>query len=348
MVKRIGTHNESKAMTKCKNDAREEIAAQMQRLLIEKGSRMYSLVRKLMFESEPNIECEEIRDALHYFLEKYWTDLARPTLMCLSCEAVGGDCQKVTSITIPMMLIAGGIDLHDDIIDKSKVKNDRPTVFGRFGGDVALLTGDALMFRGFTTLDQALKDIPKQKARMILRILNKAFFELGDAEAMELTLRGKISAVPEAYLRIINKKAADVEAYTYISALMGSGTTEERTALKKYGRILGMLAIIRDDLIDMTDEEELMHRLGTEIAPLPLVYAALDAQARASINIILSKKTKTMKDTRRIIEISAANNGLICTRRKMDELITEGLLCLNAIKNRKRELQLFIRSMNVI
>lgn len=346
MINRIRLLGESKT-TKCKNNAKEELVTQIRRLLRERGSKMYGLARSLMFENEPNIQCEEVREALHYFLDEYWTDLARPTLMCLSCEAVGSNCQKITSITVPMMLIAGGIDIHDDIIDKSKIKNDRPTVFGKFGGDVALLTGDALMFRGFTALDHALKDIPKQKSRMVLRILNNAFFELGDAEALELSLRGKIDAVPEVYLRIINKKAADVEAYTYVSALVGNGTIKEIAALKKYGRILGMLAIIRDDLIDMMDEEELMHRLEIEIAPLPLVYAALNPKARTLINMILSKKTKTMKDAKRIIEISTENRGFIHTEKKMNQLITEGLLSLSAIRN-KKELQLLIRSMKVI
>jgi heptaprenyl diphosphate synthase len=338
----------SKTIAKREDDEREKLVSQTRRLLRERGSKTYGLVRSLMLENERNIQCKEVREALHYFLDEYWTDLARPTLMRLSCEAVGSNCQKITSITIPMMLIAGGIDIHDDIIDKSKIKNGRPTVFGKFGGDVALLIGDAFIFKGLTALDHALKDVARQKARMVLEILNHAFFELGDAEALELGLRGKIEAAPRVYLRIINKKAADVEAYTYVSALVGNGTEKEITALKKYGRILGMLAIIRDDLIDMMDEEELMHRLEMEVAPLPLVYAVQNPKARTSINMILAKKTKTVKDIKRIIEISTENRGLIHTEKKINQLITEGLLSLGAIKNKKKQLQALIRSMKVI
>ena len=76
--------------------------------------------------------------------------LTRPALFSLVCEAVGGDPDITMPIAISITLISGAIDIHDDIIDQSKTKGDQPTVFGKFGKDIALLVGDALMFKGFT------------------------------------------------------------------------------------------------------------------------------------------------------------------------------------------------------
>ena len=128
-----------------KKATQEEMKKKLQRLFEEKGARIHTLIKKAMFENEENIQSKEVRAALHYFLDEYWSDLARPTVISLACEAVGGNAQTVTSITVSVMLIAGGVDIHDDIIDKSKVKNERLTVFGKYGQDITLLTGDALL-----------------------------------------------------------------------------------------------------------------------------------------------------------------------------------------------------------
>jgi geranylgeranyl pyrophosphate synthase len=320
----------------------EEITNQVRKLLERKGSNALKSARNLMLEDERIIQSAEARRALRYFADECWSDLVRPTLISLACEAVGGDCEKVTSIAVPIMLFTGGIDIHDDIIDQSTTKNGRLTVFGKFGKDIALLIGDALLLKGLVGLHQALGQVETQKAGLVLEIIENTFFELGDAEALELPLRVSTNITPEEYLKIVWKKAADVEAYTHVSALLSDANREETEALRKYGRILGVLAIIRDDLIDMMDEEELAHRLENEVLPLPMQYAAQDPVAKAAINSIISEKRKTKKDLERIRQIVNKYKGTARTQQKIEDLVKEGLLNLNRIKLKRKELELLI------
>lgn len=303
----------------------ERIIKQVQKLLKEKGEKAEKIARKLMLENGKAIQCAKAREALQYFATQYWTDLVRPSLMNLVCESLNGDCQLINSIAVPIMLIAGGVDIHDDIIDQSVKKNERLTVFGKFGKEIALLAGDALIFSGFTTLHSALAQIEPTKAAKILRTLNDMFFELGDAEALELKLRSKINVDPEEYMQIIKRKAADVEAYTHITAILCNADDEQISALREYGRILGMLAILRDDLIDLNDREEFMHRLKHEVLPLPIYYAAQNPKVRIKINTILSKKQMTVRDIDRIVNLAIENRGIANTEKKIDSLIQEAL-----------------------
>jgi geranylgeranyl pyrophosphate synthase len=71
-----------------------------------------------------------------------------PALLSLSCEVGGGNPEKAPSIGAAMSLIAGAADIHDDIIDQSETKYSKKTVFGRFGRDISLLAGDALLMQG--------------------------------------------------------------------------------------------------------------------------------------------------------------------------------------------------------
>ena len=144
----------------------EEITEQVLKLLQERGKKGLELARKTI--SDEKIESKEAREALDYFMNEYWHDVTRPALLSLVCEAVGGDPDITTPIAISMSLISGGIDIHDDIIDQSENKGDRPTVFGKFGKDIALLVGDALLFKGFTVLYTAVeKGVPAEQIAVI-------------------------------------------------------------------------------------------------------------------------------------------------------------------------------------
>jgi len=297
----------------------KEMMEQVEKILSERGSRALEEARNQILQEE--IECKEVREALTYFMSEYWHDVFGPTLLSLSCEAVGGDPNITTPIAVPMILISGAIDIHDDIIDQSKFKWLRPTVFGKFGKDIALLVGDALLFKGFKLLYEVVeKGISAEKVAAILDIINKAFYELGDAEALELSFRGRVDVTPEEYLYVVRKKAADVEAFTHISALLGGGLKEEVEALREYGRLLGMMLILRDDLLDMIDFDESVHRIRRESLPLPILYALQKPEIESTLSPFLLKKKIRKRDAKSILLATDEAGGLDLCRKVMQEL----------------------------
>jgi len=327
--------NEQKPLTK------KETMKQVQKLLEERGSKALEMARKTVLEEK--IECKEIKEALRYFMTEYWNDLARPTLLSLVCEAVGGDPKLTNSVAVPMTLISGAMDIHDDIIDESKVKRKRSTVFGKFGRNITLLTGDALMFKGLILLSQLLENIPNDKRKAILETIEEMFFQLGDAEALELQFRRRLDVRPEEYLRVVRKKAADVKAHALIGAILGDGTKREIGTFGEYGRFLGMLIILRDDLRDSMDLLEMQHRLENEHLPLPVLYAA--EENRILIGSVIQKNTIVDEDAKTIIEIAKKSGGLVKLRKIMKELAENSSASLDAIKGDKGALKLLIYSM---
>ncbi len=245
-----------------------------------------------------------------------------------------------------MTLISGAIDIHDDIIDQSKTKGERPTVYGKFGKDIALLVGDALLFKGLTLLNEATqKGISQEKMRRIISIIKDMFFELGDAEALELQYRGRKDFSPEEYIHVVRKKAADVEAHTRISAILGGGSEKEIEALSEYGRLLGMLIILRDDWIDMLDFEESVHRINKECLPLPLLYALKNPKTRSKIGPILAKKKVAKKDAEAILGIIYNNEGFWQFENFTRRLAENAFSKLSLMKFDARNLELLIQAM---
>jgi len=321
----------------------EQAMKQVQKIFKKRGIKALEMARKEILGEK--VECKEVYEALTYFMTEYWQDLARPTLLSVVCEAVGGNPDVTTPIAVPMILISGAIDIHDDIIDESKTKDGRPTVYGKFGKDIALLVGDALMFKGFTLLCGVSKErVPCEKISVIINVMKNMFFELGDAEAMEFRFRGRTDVSPEEYLRIVRKKAADVEAHTRISALLGDGTSKQIEILGKYGRLLGMLIILRDDWIDMVDFEESRHRIRVECLPLPLLYALQNPKAKLEFGKILERKALKKEDMEIVLKLSLRFGGLQQYEKCVEKLENDAYTTLTKIEY-SSELCMLIRAM---
>jgi len=304
-----------------------------------RGKRPLEMARQAVLNETSTIESVKVREALRYFIVDYWQDLARPTLLSICCEAVGGIPRLTVPFAVSLSVLSGGIDIHDDIIDESKRKHGRVTVYGRYGKEIALLTADALLFKGFALLHEALAKVAAAKAQKIMETAKCLFYELGDAEALELELRGRRNIIPEEYLRIIKKKAADVEAHARIGALLGNATTAEEENLATYGRLLGMIIIIRDDIVDSLDTQEVRRRLEKEHMSLPLVYALKEKREedlfKISPNIIL-------KDFRKDIE-----KGIKQSHNLLKKLANKALFHIKNLKT-PRNLEMTLKALSTL
>jgi len=321
----------------------EEAMKQIQKIFKKRGTKAFEMARKEILQEK--IECKEAREALSYFMNEYWHDIARPSLLSLVCEAVGGDPEITTPIAIPMILISGAIDIHDDIIDKSKLKEGRPTVYGKYGKDIALLVGDALLFKGLLLLNKAVeKGIPAEKMPLIMDIIKDMFFELGDAEAIELSLRGRMDISPEKYLQIVRRKAADVEAHTRIGTILGDGSIGEIEAMGHFGRLLGTMIILRDDWIDLIDLEESRQRIKKESLPLPVLYGLQNSQIKPKLKLILLNDALRKKDAQTILETVYNSKAMEQYIDLMDELAKNASSKLGSLKYNKEHLERLIRA----
>jgi geranylgeranyl diphosphate synthase type I len=311
----------------------ERLLKDVEKILAKRGKKALEIVRREVLEEK--IECKEACEALHYFIIEYWHDLARPTLLSLCCEAVGGNPDATVPFAVSLSLISGALDIHDDIIDQSKTKYGRPTVYGKYGKEIALLAADALLFKGFTLLQKACMQIPDEKATKIIDIVKNMFYELGDAEAMELRLRGTLDVTPEEYLHIIEKKAADTEAHARIGAIIGNATEIKQENLGKYGRLLGIASIIRDDIFDLFDSREAKHRVKKEHLPLPLIYSLTQRKNKSLICASLSKK-----NIRSFIRDIGITGGFKLTREFMEKIVQQASTCIKeTVKNNQVQSQ---------
>jgi len=325
-------------------EADEKSIEKILKILKQRASKPLQAAKKAILKE--NVQSKEAHEALRYYAENFLEPTA-PAFVSLACEAVGGNPEKTTLMGAVTVLYVGAVDIHDDIIDQSKKKNGRPTVFGRFGKDIALLTGNALLLEGFALFNKATQTLELDDEKCIVDTMKTAFFEMGDAHALEVSLKGKLIVTPKEYLQMVKKKVAPWEAFTRIGAILGNGTKREIDVLATYGRTWGMLSTIRNDFVDLFDTDELQNRMLNEILPLPILYALESPRIKKKITAMLSEDRITQEDLEMILNLVLRSKQVENLRTFMRELIGEAISHLNVLKKSeaKSVLELFISLM---
>ena len=206
----------------------------------------------------------------------YWKDWSRPVVTSFSCEAVGGKQEIADDAGVIFLMSAVATGIHDDIIDKSQKNHFRWTILGLHGMEKALLVGDLLLVKAWSTLNRFMRklDTPIRVAD-IMEAYGLISVQICEAEFLEMSFRKRLDVDLPVREKILWNINADYEACAKTGAILGGGSDEEVLALSGVGRRLGFLLGLKDEVEDCLNiQGNLSQRLLFESVPLPIVYAA--------------------------------------------------------------------------
>jgi geranylgeranyl diphosphate synthase, type I len=300
---------------------------------------------KLTMQNE-KIDYPKLQEALNHYLSN-WHDFTHTGLYSLACEAVGGDPDASVPIQASIALMAAAFDLHDDIIDRSETKHGQLTVYGNYGQDLTLLLGNAFLMQGFTLLVKSVAEVAPAKLRESIDVLKANLFDVGNAHALELGLKGKLTGEPGEYLDFVKKKAASIEADMCFGAIFGGGTESEIKALSQYGRILGILTTLREEFIDIFEIEELAQKMNIDRLPIPMIFAMQDPKTKKEIEKILLKKRIAKKDLETIIDTVYETESVKKLKKEMEDFAAQAIYVLRILQGKElcKQLELWVSSM---
>jgi geranylgeranyl reductase family protein len=183
----------------------------------------------------------------------------RASLVCLMTEALGGEVEKAMPTALSYELAHTASLVHDDIIDKAKKRRGKPSVVSRYGLDGAIVSGDALLIKAFEVLITGYRDADLSKER--LTDLVDCGTRSGIMACQGELLDGEMGKAPEKYtvadyIRLVGlKTAALIEGPCEAAAIL-AGREEVRSAVRSFGRHLGIAFQILDDAKDLLASEE--------------------------------------------------------------------------------------------
>lgn len=146
--------------------------------------------------------------------------------------------------------------LHDDVVDESGTRRGKKTARMIWGNQASVLVGDFL-------LGQAFKMFVDVGSMTVLRIMSNAAATIAEGEVMQLAAAKNTSTTEDDYLAIINAKTAALfSSAAEAGAALAQRPTEEQSALRSYGKNLGLAFQLVDDALDYSGDSQ---RLGKSV-----------------------------------------------------------------------------------
>ena len=229
----------------------------------------------------------------------------RPLLMATAGHALGAEsCGPIVSLAAAFQLIHTATLVHDDVIDHAETRRGRPSIPRAFGVPLAIVSGDYLFVRAF----ELAAEYPKS---IILRC-GESCADLVEGEVLQESSKFDLSGGREHYLRVVERKTAAIIAAALASvAEIFEAPAPSVDALSAYGHRLGVAFQIRDDLLDVIGDPDLLgkplfndYREGNPTLISLEAYHRLDPRRQAEFETLFQLRRKRTKHLLRLRELS--------------------------------------------
>ena len=242
----------------------------------------------------------------------------RPILILLIAKNFGKVSEATQHAAVGLELLHTASLVHDDVVDESAERRGQASVNADYDNKVAVLVGDYV-------LSTALLYVSHTHSEAIVRRLAGLGQTLSDGEILQLSNIQRKDITEEAYYRIIERKTAALfEACAAIGAVSAGASEEEVDAARCFGKNLGIVFQIRDDIFDYYDSETNIGKpTGNDLAEgkltLPVIYALNSAKNDEMLT--LANKVKAHEVTReeigRLVAFAKESGGIEYAERRM-------------------------------
>ena len=207
---------------------------------MQTNEQLLSVIENYLAQTELPAEPELLYAPIGYSLSGGGKRL-RPMLVMLSCGIFSDDALQALPAAAAVEMFHNFTLLHDDIMDNAAVRRGKPSVFARWGQNVAILSGDAMMISSYRLL----------------------------------------SGVPPRLHMIELKTSALLSGTVAIGAMLGGASEEDCRKLRRFALELGLAFQLQDDLLDSYGDEELGKAIGGDILEGKKTYLMVTAMSRA-------------------------------------------------------------------
>ncbi len=215
---------------------------------------------------------EGLVQAMHYSLFSGGKRL-RPALVLGACELFCGDDAPALPAACALEMVHTYSLIHDDLpcMDDDDMRRGRPTLHRKVGEAAAVLAGDALLTMAFYELARAGRADAVVELADASGVGGMVGGQYCDMNAQGVT--GDLDALQQIHAR---KTGALITVALRLGALFGGASQEQLAALTAYGRHLGMLFQITDDILDVTgDAQALGKSVGKDLHSEKTTYPAV-------------------------------------------------------------------------
>lgn len=241
------------------------------------NEQLQSLIENYLAQAEFPAEPELLYAPIAYSLSGGGKRL-RPMLVLLAHGLFADNAQQALPAAAAVEVFHNFTLLHDDIMDNAAIRRGKPSVYAKWGQNVAILSGDAMLIYAYRLLGGLAGD----KLPQVLSTFNTMALEVceGQQYDMDFEKKGKVSVVE--YMHMIElKTSALLAGSVQIGALLGGASEEDCRKLRRFAIELGLAFQLQDDLLDSYGDERLGKAIGGDILEGKKTYLMVTAMSRA-------------------------------------------------------------------
>lgn len=249
-------------------------------------SKFENYIEKYLDEIKKNQVNNNLFESMKYSLISKGKRI-RPIIVMAFYELCGGKSSEILKFALAIEMVHTYSLIHDDLpaMDNDIMRRGKPCNHVKFGEDMALLAGDALLTNAFELISSVDKsEIESHKIVKAIEILSHkaGAFGMVSGQAMDLHLDiSKISK--EDILKMYSLKTANlISASAEIGAVAADTKDVYLSAAKIYGSNVGLCFQIIDDILDK--ESENIEKFGG-IKEAKDYAIKLSNQAKNSLNV---------------------------------------------------------------
>lgn len=253
----------------------------------------------------------------------------RPMLILLCAKAVGEVSDVTLHAAVGLELLHTASLVHDDVVDESAERRGQASVNNLYGNKVAVLVGDYI-------LSTALLHISYTHKEVIVRYLAELGRTLSNGEILQLSNIHSKDFSEETYYQVIKQKTAALfEACAAIGTSSAGADDETVENAKSFGRNLGIIFQIRDDIFDYYDQSKIGKPTGNDMVEgkltLPVIYALNTANDAEMIALAHKVKdgTVTKEEINRLVAFTKANGGIDYAEKRMWDFHAQSMALLD-------------------
>ena len=244
---------------------------------MQTNEQMLSAIENYLAQTEFPAEPELLYAPIGYSLAGGGKRL-RPMLLTLSCGIFSDDVKQALPAAAAVEVFHNFTLLHDDIMDNAAVRRGKPSVHAKWGQNVAILSGDAMMIYAY----RLLSSVPANLLPQVLSTFNTMALEVCEGQQYDMDFEQKPKVSVVEYMHMIELKTSVLLAGSVvIGAMLGGASDEDCRRLRRFAVELGLAFQLQDDWLDVYgDPARFGKKIGGDILNNKKTYMLINARQR--------------------------------------------------------------------
>jgi geranylgeranyl diphosphate synthase type II len=189
----------------------------------------------------------ELFDPIKYTLSTGGKRL-RPALVLMSCELFSGKIDKAIMPALGIEMFHNFTLLHDDIMDKSLIRRNKPTVHKKWNENIAILSGDVMSILSYKYITKCNEEMLPS----VIDLFNQTAIMVCKGQQYDMNFEALQVVTVDEYLNMIELKTSVlIAASNKLGALIGGANQADIDHMYNFGKNLGMAFQIQDDMLDV-------------------------------------------------------------------------------------------------